>query len=482
MADEIVLEWFRDRVRVLVVSHEHGRWSARIAATLETQEHAEARVPAATAGADLMAWLQREQVGSGKAIVVLPREAVVVRRLQLPLAPPDELPDLVRFQAATKTSSSIDSLALDFLPVQRAASDEGQDVVTLTIDREQLTRMTAVCEAAGLQVERITVSSLTVAQWTRTWSAPDLGLHGPELVVYQQGPRIELSILDQGTLVFSHALQLPEGADADRLRPLKSELTRSLVSLSQARPDVSIDRCYYVSGTADAGVVDLLTQRFPGGLLPVTADAPGGAGYESLFGAVLPEPDDRLHLDLLHPRKRRTVPDRRRWYWAGGGAAAALLLVVSYWMFYSQKASIESEIQSLQSDLANREGQLQKGKPRADAYARVARWYEGTSDPIGLWSLLQRHLPGTDRVYFVELKITPQAGETIARFTGKGQARSRTEIDALNQELSDHGFRVKPTTPALGKRDPDYPWQFDLDVELPRPSAAATSSVARGTP
>jgi hypothetical protein len=466
MPEPIVIEWAADHLRVLAVDES---LRVRVAAHREGGDHADPAVSAKDAGEELRRWLEERGLGEQPVTVVLPREAVVVRRLHLPHAPEDELPDLVRFQAATKTSSPIDELALDFLTLPRTEESAGQDVVTFTIDRRRLSRVNDVLSAAGLTVTQVTISPLAIGRLVRQAAEPTLGMTAPALVIVQQGPRIELSIFDEGTLVFSHATLLPEGAE--HLKPLKSELSRSLVALTQAHPGVSIERCFFI-GVGDESVQELLEQRFPGQVQRVSVEAvcqKCPAGYESLIGASLPETDGRLSIDLLHPRRKKVVPDRRRLYAGIGGAAAALLLLIGYGLFQSKKGALEANLEALREQRNGLQNQLQQGQPRSEAHRRVATWVRGQSDPITLWNDVRQHLPETDKLYLAELRIAPQRTDVQARFTGIGFAKQRGDVDQMNQALAENGFRVIPHPQRTGRRDPDYPVQFELDVELLRP-------------
>ncbi|MGE3999784.1 MAG: hypothetical protein AB7I48_06185, partial [Planctomycetaceae bacterium] len=82
--------------------------------------------------------LKGDGISPGEALVVLPREAVVVRTLDLPKVPENELPELVRFQAATKSSTPLDRLALDYLTMPVDEGDAAQQVLMVTVDGERL--------------------------------------------------------------------------------------------------------------------------------------------------------------------------------------------------------------------------------------------------------------------------------------------------------------------------------------------------------
>ena len=71
------------------------------------------------AGKQLRAELNRAASRSTHVLVSLPREEAVVRLLELPECTDDELPELVRLQAATRSAVPLDRLLLDFLPICR---------------------------------------------------------------------------------------------------------------------------------------------------------------------------------------------------------------------------------------------------------------------------------------------------------------------------------------------------------------------------
>ena len=75
-------------------------------------------------------WLKEELTRAGvtakQLLMTLPRENAVVRQLELPNTPDDELADLVRYQAAAKSSMSLDRLLLDFLPLPSRGDHDGR--------------------------------------------------------------------------------------------------------------------------------------------------------------------------------------------------------------------------------------------------------------------------------------------------------------------------------------------------------------------
>ena len=100
--------------------------------------------------------------GSGlpTVLVSLPREEAVVRLLELPECSDDELPELVRLQAATRSAVPFDRLLLDFLPLPRVADVVGPHVLMVILGKPTADRVQALLTAAGLQAAAIQLSAV----------------------------------------------------------------------------------------------------------------------------------------------------------------------------------------------------------------------------------------------------------------------------------------------------------------------------------
>lgn len=480
---DIIIEWGQNHLTAMVTSGgEHPQIIQ--AESLLGSNHNDDAFSINEAGEAIQEWLNSCKIQRGKTTVVLPREAVVVRQLQLPNAPDDELPDLVRFQAATKTSTPIDELALDFLPQETTTLDGQRQIMVFTIERRKLGRIVAVLNAAELTVSKVTASPLSTAQLVRQAVPHPVGTTKPAMIVFQQGSRVEISILNDGNLIQTQSTNLPEFGDEDRLKPLKRQISRSIVNLHQSHPELDIDTCYYV-GTDDQEVAGFLEQRFEGRFEHVDVSRVVGgdipAGQEPLVLAALPPDDKLLAIDFLNPRKKIEKPDRRKWYWIGGGVAAALLLLVGYGMFASQKASLQANIDALTTRSVDLDGQLKKGEPSFIAHQRLSGWKEGQTELFEIWTQLQNVMPTTDKLYISELRVSPKQGEVQAHVTGIGYSRQRSFVEDFKDALANNGFRVKPQATKDSNRDPDFPIQFELDVELLREQPQNDPKLAAST-
>jgi len=470
MAD-LIFEWGVNSLRVIKPQGEN-QVSAAKSAVLNDVSLDGTKLTVEETADKVRSFLDENNFGRGKAVVVLPRESVVVRQLQLPDAPDDEFPEMVHFQTATKTSSPIEDLSLDYLKLSTLSMTGQRNVMTFTVDRKALVRIQTVLAIVGVTVNHVSTSPLTTANFVRDCLGSGVGRSSPAMIVYQNESRVEISILDGGTLVFSHSTQLPDGIGTSHLKPLQSEIARSTVALSQLHPDVEIEHCYYV-GTFDSTVDEFLQNRFDKRFQRVNpkSNSDHGAGLEPLLGAIPAAEDTSLTIDFLHPRQKIEKPDRRKLYAILGVSALALVLLVGGGLFWSAKADLEENIALKETRAAELEGQLKKGKPETDAHAAISEWNKSKMDPIAVWKEFQPLMPSTDRLYLSEFRLLPQDNETAVRITGIGFARERNDIDDFKTRLADNGYRVKPQTTKETSPDPDFPIRFEIDIEKLREEA-----------
>ncbi|MFQ5735213.1 MAG: pilus assembly protein PilM [Planctomycetaceae bacterium] len=159
-------------------------------------------------------WLRGElremRISTKQVLICLPREDTVVRQLEVPGDIPDnELPDVVRLQAETKISSSLDQLRLDFLPLPKIGDAPTRDVLMATISTEAADRLENSLKAADLEPVSMGLSSVAAMELvTRAENNHGLPPEGPSLVLARHGNRLEISLMRHKQLVFTHAAQI----------------------------------------------------------------------------------------------------------------------------------------------------------------------------------------------------------------------------------------------------------------------------------
>ena len=135
-------------------------------------------------------------------------------------------------------------------------------------------------------------------------------------------------------------------------------------------------------------------------------------------------------------------------------------------------AEMDGNIEDLTTKIIGQDRDIENGKAELDAAKVLSSWLESDQDQLEAWDQFHQLLPGTDRLYVVELKSTPQSGAKLIKIAGTIRARDKDDIDNLEQGLADSGWKVNPSKlPLEVKKDPDYPWQIDLEAELLRSPA-----------
>lgn len=488
-ADYVALDWESGRLRAVAARVAGGRVTLQSTATIEwPAEIAEVKDVAATADR-LRQALRGVAQKSARALIVLPRDAVLLRRLDLPNVPDSELPALVRLQAATKLATPVERLALDYLPLTFQQDRAGRSVLLLSLEQEQLQSISAALVTAGLEPVGCVTSSITVADLALRCAGPEASA-GLALVVYQHRQRLELSALLEGQLIFSYSLTLPDLESAAHTQPLMAELSRVLVAVRQAHHDADISRVLFIQeGGRDEPVLAALKDRFGDrlrlldaaelGRLPLVSSA-GEEVSAAALGALIAEAAPLIPtVDFLRPRKAVLQADPRRRQRQIAAAVAAAVALIAGLIGYGKLSNLDHRIAELASQKADLNGLL--NRPQSKALLAAAQsldaWAVEKADAVAVLSDFQSLLPGTERLYFTSLRFSPENGETVATLIGKGHARQRRDIDGLFQRLSDHGYQVTAKPATTSSRNPDYPFEFDLDVAVrPAPRAAPTTA------
>jgi hypothetical protein len=315
------------------------------------------------------------------------------------------------------------------------------------------------------------------------------------LVVFQDEHRVELSILQSLGLVFSHHTRVKDD-DERSIRGTMAEINRSIIVLGQSmHTTFEVARvCLIHDGEVDPALERALSERFGGRLHVIDPAADDGISVASksdavrlaalapALGALLGDAQRTVpSIDLLNPRKPPPKRDERKRRLIIGGAAAAAVLLIAATAAWSYASGVSAEILDLEARDADLTKTLKEGEPAGKSHAAVASWVNGAVDPLQELERLNRNLPGTDRLLLLDVLVAAGRNEAVSRLTGTGIARTERDIEDMFQTLADRGYRVHPQVTEPYKLDPDYPYQFKLDVERlpPRPASATTSKTAK---
>jgi Tfp pilus assembly PilM family ATPase len=494
MSTLLSLDWNRDGIGCIEADVAGEKVRVLRALRREWPAAIDRETDAPTLGDWLRQELSRGGVQAKHAIIVLPREEVVTRRLELPNAPAEELPELVRFQAATKSATPLDQLTLDFVPLPPIEGEPGIPALVATLDRKRVEFLQATCAAAGLELKSIQSSPFSVAEVAirreqQRGDDPNVAT----MVIFQDEHRVELSILQKLGVVFTHHTRV-DPKDERALRGTLAEINRSTVTFSQLmHSTVDVARvCLIHDGAVDPALEQALSERFSGQLHvidPANDQALEGlestlavrlAGLAPAMGAIY----HHVHavvpsVDFLNPRRpppKRDLRKERLIYWGIRGGAAAAVLGGAGWWYASHLGSQITALQKKDGDLTT---QIAAGAGPKEAHGRIQSWLNAAVHPLDEIDRLNRLLPGTDRLLLRDLNVNPGQKGELAKLNGIGFAKSEADINDLFAILSANDYQVQPKLSERNNEDADYPYKFTLEVRRvpkpePRPRGPAT--------
>ncbi len=408
-------------------------------------------------------------------IGVVGRSEVELRLLNLPPAPDDELPDLVRFQAGREFPNLETDAALDFLPLDDAA-DRPRRILAAVLKPGVTARFSRICEAAKLSLERLVFHPAAAASL--------LLRHRPEL---EAGWCLMMDILDGqaelaavrgGRVVFSRHVLLPDGLpdSIEATEAIGAEIRRTRAAAANqegATPPEPVfvfghdapwttfaQRLGQTLG-ADVELVDPFA-----GTCAASQELGRQAKFAALVGSLADEGENRRPaLDFLHPRKRPEPPSRRNAYAIAGLGVAAVVLVVMLVSFV-QARRMRKSIESLNNESAA----LTKSADDADKIV-------ANVEEVGKW--VSDEVVWIDELRWLSESFTPPREAVLTKLvaaatTGRAEMRLdglASNVDAasrLDSQLQDERHRLLGQTKSEDRSDSPYRIQFRSTVQIER--------------
>ncbi len=412
------------------------------------------------------------------AVGVIGRSDVELRLLQLPPAPDDELPDMVRFQAAQEFPNLEADAVLDFLPQE--GPDEGpRRVLAAALKPGAAERFARICGAAKLSLGRLVLHPAAAGSLALRLR-PELEAGWFLLVDILDG-QAELTALHHGRVAFSRHVLLPDappdsaefaealGAEVRRTRAAAANqegtsLPEPLVVFGQADRQPAIAQ--QLGGIASTGVVWIDP-------FAATSDARAAADlapdrrsrFAALIGAAVDEAEDRAPaVDFLHPRRRPQPASRRTTYMLAGLAAAGIVLAAML-LSWLDTRRLRTSIRDIQNESASLRTQV-------DAAEKTIR----TAEEIGAW--VNAEVVWLDELRWLSSSFTPAEDamltKLLARATDQamgleGLARNESEADKLDRSLNDKTHRLVGHTKSENPSESRYRIQFRSTVQIERP-------------
>ncbi len=487
----LALDWDRQQVRALVLQSGAtgtsvvGAWAAPVAGDGDSPGAGRIR-------SQLAALLKGQLLGKATMLVGVGRDHVQMKLLALPPAPPEEVPDLVRFQAEREFTALGEESALDFLPLAGDAQTPYQ-VLAVALGGAGLKEARDVCGGLGLEPDRVTLRACGAAALVRR-----AGVGGDAEVVLVVSPledEADLTVLDGGQIVLMRSVRLPEASHAaERRQALASEIRRTLAATRHQIADGQVDRiclCGHGQATADeagllAGELDLRIDQFdpvqhaPSGLEAARL-APEQVGrFAGVLGMALDEAD-RLApaVDFLHPRRHA---EARRFGRIHVLAAGVLILAVAALglHFWRQGAETARQREAALAELTQLQPIVSKYEDVTQRAGQIDAWL--ANDVIWLEEL--QRLSERIRPEVLTSKEFPVAEDVVVKeltfFRPAGREGGQIDVDAvgktaatvtLEERLRDTDHSIASGPAQRDRSTPGYEFSYNLGISVAPPEA-----------
>lgn len=497
MADYLALQWEKAGIAGVEAHVSGSQVSVKRAFHIAWPDELHPAQDPISAGSWLKNELSRLKINSKQALISFPRHDSTIRLIEIPDVPLEEVPEIVRFQTATKSSVPLGQLMLDYLLLPVTEGKTTRDVLVASISKDLHQRAMKTLQSMGLEIVATGISSLATAEWVAQTDIDIADLNAPTLIVNQIDHHLELSLVSEYRLLFSHSTSITPGDQANTEKTIQTEINRFLLARSAQLGGQQIQHAFLIG---DASVlqnfgtslgerlncpvevlearlsVDTLTSDNP------ALDSPGIlAGPLGLLYAQGPKKLDGV--DFLHPHKAEEKPDRRKLQIGLGVAGVLLIVLTAFFLTQSRVSDLEEQIAERQKIQRDLDEFLKRGQPTLESVALIEEWETSNSKTLKVMQNLEAVLPGTDRVYLSELDVSRSAGQAISRLRSTGNAKDDLDVRDINQQLSKMNYRVHPKRSNNTTTDSVYPVPFEIDAERlpakeeapPKPTTAPSS-------
>jgi len=429
---------------------------------------------------------------SAKTLVALERDDCELRRLAVPDVGPDEVPDLVRYQALQNFSTLGADWPLDFISLPKesrtgsdGAADRGNHVLAGAISPARIKAIESLCDEIGCPLEGIILRPCATAVLVHH-VVP--AASGAAQVVIESGSlaseTANILVTSGAKAVLMRSVRLPSGAADQQAihKQLQSEVRRTIGAAMADQPDLKVSRVVICgNGLDQKQLADSIRKN--GDLAAVCVKNWDGARvHKSVEDADLRQPERFLPLigmvkselaqtdsviDFRRPRERPPAPDNSR-TWKALALLAALLLIGSFFGVRWMLGERDNEIIYLQKQINVNTNPVKEADEIIDALHAMENWHQNSPNWLEELNHLSENLPPGEQARLKELFCVDQ-GALSSRFIGtkdrarvgiKGFLDGTATLSRMHDAIRDDHHRVESGERNQKPEDRDYPWQF----------------------
>jgi len=479
MARFLALEWEAREARVAVASSRGNDMVAEQAFSIALTGSSPDEIPSLRAVTEqLKAALVEKGLTGSDALAALPRSSIELRALSLPQAPPEEIPDMVRFQAMQAFTSIGEDWPVDY--VELDAHEDSINVLAAVVSPKVVDQTREVCAASELKPRCLVLRPFAAVSLLHRCETIDIFRNS--LIVDLLSESADLTAISHGQVVFMRSVRSPQRAEKGvQSKALVGELRRTIGAAQNQMGGTRIEQVIICGSDSEhaqlrSDVADALSLEVvvfdPFDAVQQTRELrsspPQHTGrFAPLLGMLACQITGTGHtLDFLNPRKR---PEPASTTNRNLLIAAALLLVASLGasFFWSKKSALDQEITSLQAQSTELDEAVDRARELIARVDRLEEFARGDITWLDELRATAQSIPSADDVIVNELFIGVNPAESGGRMTLRGNVASTDVIAELEETLRYRGNEVKGYKGTLDPTRRDYPYQIETTVAVP---------------
>jgi Tfp pilus assembly PilM family ATPase len=420
--------------------------------------------------------LAQRGVTASETLVALGRTSIELRSLALPPVPPNELPDMVRFQAMQAFAGIGEDWPLDFVELE--THGEGTSVLAAVVAPRQVQLVREACQAGGLTPSCLVLRPFAAASLLRRDATIDTDRN--LLVVDLLPDGADLIAVIAGQVVFMRTVRSPAGHDVEvQSRALAGELRRTIGAAQNQMGGRRIEQIVLLGAEMEhTGLQQSLAQTLSleviscdpfqcvslaGTLQPSPPDNSGR--FAPLLGMIADHVAGERHaIDFLNPRKRPVPPSRRRRTVVLTAAVALVCGVIALAVGWKLK-QFDAEIAALQIRSADLEEVVERARTLVAKAEAVQEFTDGDITWLDEIREVAVRIPGPEHVILDDLTVKTELGPGGA-MTLRGSVRTAAVIAQFEDSLRYHDNVVAGRYSRVDSKRRDYPYMIDTSVTV----------------
>lgn len=471
MSQQLAIEWDAREARVILAQSRRGLPRIDHAFTIDLAPRAGQReLSTDEIGERIQAALSARNIGRVQTHVLLGRANLELRFINVPPAPADELPAMVRIQAARHFSNLAGDWPLDFVPV--SGEDEATTrVLAATVSPKLVAAISDTCRAAQLTPLSLVLRPFAAAALWRGRS----DRRECTLTIDMLADELDLTVLAGDKVALTRTVRM--AAAGDQLAPaIVSEVRRTIASAQNQLSGEKVQRIVIFGGPDDfAGTGTSLGESMK---LPVeicdpfddftlSADLrsrrPQSSGrYAPLLGMIADVAGGRRpDIDFLHPRQAPSSSLARRPLLVAVAAAACVLLaigLVTWWKLQS----LDAQIERLAKQSASWDTAVEKAEQLDADVGHVDRFVAGDVCWLDELRELSAEFPPPEQV--IVGQWTAAALDEGGQMGLEGIAQENSTISEMERALRDTRHQVFGKGGTENTRRETYRWEFSETI------------------